>query len=596
MDAQQTETGVDGGDASGPAGPAPVSASPVVVPATGLDRLHNGPAVLAGPATGGEAGAAPRGGPAADAGVEPVQASAADAVAEPARVARVDAAGKPALAPSAGVGAEPAPAPTSQAGGELAPTAGRAEGGSAPLPAAGAEAGPAPRPGPRNPREADPALAQAPMGEDVPARPQASDRAPEEWGDLPAPWAGLCKRIGQGLGMVWLVLILMLLFGVTSSRGLDWPTALFVVMLPGYLLTLAVHEGGHWAVARWRGMVVLQVMIGTLELQPRRRGVRWRWVARGLSGGLGGWVQALPDPRRDIGRDLAWLAVGGAAANLAAAAVCACVAAWLGHSVGQAVALLWMLLHLALATVNLVPMLLPGPQFSDGLYVWHALRMRGGGPKPPHWSWGEVQWRLLHGEPASALPPALLRSLERAPWPLPACVDWLGCCAALERMDLEASQAATERLQQRVDEHHRRAAADPLAATAAAPAPPPGEAAPVQDEADGLLTLCRLSHAFASAVVRPQQRPQALSDLLGHVEFASQLWSEPQLAPRIRAMIAALLDDPVQARRWLAKSRRLSENSQFPAVAVNDAQVRAQVEAVLAERGAGRAPPQALRA
>lgn len=386
--------------------------------------------------------------------------------------------------------------------------------------------------------------AAAPARAETPAPPQLRDLSPR--------WLRFCKFLlvclsapGAGLGMI-------LLLAIASHRGFNFGYAVLLVLIPGVVLAVAVHEGGHWLAARWRGMTVQTVMMLFCELQPRRRGVRARLAP--LGGGLkgaGGFVLAFPAPGRGQRSDWTWVYVGGAAANLAVAAAFA-LAAWdAGRSFAQVVWSLLALLQLAIA-LNLIPLRLAGVA-SDGLNVVRLWRNRV--QDLPGAAFWDMNSHLLHGGLAGDLPPGLRERLAAEPAPMPLFCDWLDVWVALERDDLEQAQAALERLRGRDD---------------------------AQAFAD-LLAFAQVELMFRRALRQPDAQAAAQIEALDW--HGQSFWYSPQIPSRLGALAAAIRGDGERMETLLRRSQRYADNDPMPVRRAHERGARESVRALLAARG-----------
>ncbi|MGO1072974.1 M50 family metallopeptidase [Lysobacter sp. CA199] len=341
-----------------------------------------------------------------------------------------------------------------------------------------------------------------------------------------------------------------------------WTVSLLAILLPGWLLKTILHECGHWWAARWRGMIVSQVVIACVELQPRRRGVRWRFTRLQLRG-VGGYVLAYPDAAGDMRRDLMGLSLGGPLTNLIATTLCGAVAWRLGHSPAQTLWVLWGLLHLGAFLFNLIPHQLAGGLGTDGLMWMRAWLNRF--EDLPGSSFMEMQGRILRGTALNDLPAGLSQRLLEEPEPMPAMHDWLRMYAALERGELEQARTDFQALCVRVE----------------------GYEEPMQLALDDLLTLCRADLAFAGALELDPSR--ALASLTALNLNARVFWYVPHVPPRLRALAAALRGDIAVARAQLTCAARYADNSPFLATVSSEARLRQRIEAII-EQGVPAGP------
>jgi hypothetical protein len=387
-----------------------------------------------------------------------------------------------------------------------------------------------------------------PAGSSEPAR----TAAPSPLRDLSPGWLRFSKWVNACARMACVTAAVISLLALDTQRGFNFGYAVLLVAIPGVVLTVALHEGGHWLAARWRGMTVHSAVVLGCELQPRRLGLRVRAVRLdGALKGLGGFVLVYPAPGRNRRGDWIWAYLGGAAANLVAAAAFA-LAAWAwGRSFGQVVWLLLAALQL-IGVVNLIPRVTAGIA-NDGLNVARLLRNRV--QDLPGMSLLEVNSHLLSGGTVADLPSGLRERLAAEPAPMPLFCEWLDIYAALEHDDGEQAQAAFERL---CDSE----GADALA---------------------GVLTIAQADLAFRWALREPDPaRAAAGIDALPLSD--SVFWYAPQFAPRLRALAAALRGDGADMEALLRQSQRYADNDPWPARRSLEAQARQAVRAAFAAR------------
>ncbi|MET4727868.1 Zn-dependent protease [Lysobacter enzymogenes] len=395
--------------------------------------------------------------------------------------------------------------------------------------------------------DATAAESAAPPGGDAPALRDLSPRALRRWTYLSRFWLGAtCGALVVALSEL-----------MAGPRPV--PVALLLgASLLAVISVVPVHECGHWWVARLRRMAVAIVAIGPLELQPRRRGLRMRLRGRkSARRGLGGWVVALPDPRRDVRRDAMWMAAGGGLANLCFAAACLVAALLLPLSPLRS--LLWPLamMHIATGVLNLLPYLVGGHTPSDGLNLWRLSRNRY--EDLPGWSLKLVLGHFAAGLPADRLDPALLRRMAAEPEPMPLMRDWL---------EFDVAQQAGA-----ADDAARARALARMRERAAAYTPQQRES--VAD----VLAISEVQEVFYRALGggdREAVRALSALDLR-----QPTLWRVPQVAPRVRALAAALRGDAAAARVELERARRHAENDPVPAVAEHEAVLRERIVALL---------------
>jgi len=242
--------------------------------------------------------------------------------------------------------------------------------------------------------------------------------------------------------------------GAARDGGLpEVLVALCTVVLFG-LLAVLIHESGHALAAHLKGMRLMRLRAGPLDILFRRRGFRWRFAKP--AAGLHGFVQAYPDPARELRPAMLCFALGGPAANLAAAAL-AVLLAWGVDMEREGFVHAFALINGVLGIANLIPMF--GGAASDGmlLYLW--------GRHPPDAQSPSLAYlRLMSlsvfGTTADRLPPALVDELD-AQGNLAALVAiWIRVKAAQNRGVWESVEELERRLEQLLSglsERERRA-------------------------------------------------------------------------------------------------------------------------------------------
>jgi len=394
------------------------------------------------------------------------------------------------------------------------------------------------------------ATAGADPGADAPAPAfrDLSPRALRRWNYATRAW----------LGALWAVTVALML-GL-MRRGTYDLLLLIAVAFAAMASVVLVHECGHWLAARWRGMSVAMVVIGPVELQPRRRGLRARLRVRSEARkGLGGWVVAFPDPRRRLRRDGLWLAAGGSLVNLAFAALCLIGGLLLEPSYLRSALWLIAAMNAGIGALNLMPYLVGGHTPSDGLILWRLAHNRY--RDVPGATLKLLMGHLAAGLPAQALDPALLRRMAAEPEPMPLLADWLDFENALRGDDPTAIAAALARLREREA----------------------GYAPALRESIGDLVAVCELQDAFRRAL---DGEADAARSLAAFDLRRPGMWRAPHLAPRVRALSAALRGEAALARAELERSRRYADNDPVPGVAEYEAGLRERVAALIAPRPA----------
>ncbi|RNF85171.1 M50 family metallopeptidase [Montanilutibacter psychrotolerans] len=363
----------------------------------------------------------------------------------------------------------------------------------------------------------------------------------------PSLVAKACSALHWLLGWPAYLLLMVWYLRALSGTSPGLVMAGLVAIGPVYVAVVAVHEFGHWLVARALGLRPLQVRIARWTLQPRRVGVRMRVLPRGE--GWDGYVVVHPKPGVTTEREWVALLLAGAGANLVAMLVCG---VWAGASDGAFSVLLnlFALMNLQTAISALVPTAKPRP--NDGLMAWQL--MRGGRLSVPGDEFALLNARSVHGVTADQLPEHELAALGRQPAPMPLFHDWLRLKAAQNRGDWAAAVALAPQIE-------RNEAAMPPA---------------MRELLDGASMALRVELAFSAAML--SRCPQPLETL---PRGKGELWELPHLPPRLQALKAALAGDVAGCERALERSRRMADNSVDLSLRRSEKRLRAAVRAVL---------------
>jgi hypothetical protein len=341
----------------------------------------------------------------------------------------------------------------------------------------------------------------------------------------------LLLRLLQGtIGLGGFILAGSLLGAVSHRSGFGpLPTILLIFAL-GFLAT-AVHECGHWLGARWGRMTVLYVRIFALELQLLQNGSRLRWSRRPKGQRIGGYVIAVHTPNQPWRSAQLRLVAMGPLTNLLFAAACALLAALLYPAATSLTAYLlaFAAINLGIGLANLVPT--ARHYHSDGaqLLAWWGKPDVAG----PEYAYPRLLALSTAGVAAADLPPADLEWLDRQPMPAPlislfyrlyacqAAGDWAGAVALGAHMEtlIEASPA------------QKATFASSIAIMRAE------------------LAFCRAMHERdARALAAPVHNPDID-------------WYVPTLAPRCRALSAALAGEADTVERELDVAAQFARNS-----------------------------------
>lgn len=367
--------------------------------------------------------------------------------------------------------------------------------------------------------------------------------------DLSPRWLKFFRGLTSVVGGLMTLGIFLLVLGLGSQRELGFPLVILGMLVPGLLCVLILHEGGHWLAARLAGMKTMSIGLGWLEFQLRRRGVRMRWRKRAR--GIGGYVIAYPDPKRDLRRSMMQLALGGPSMNLLAAAICGLIAIWLGRSNAQAFWMLWALLHLSAGFLNLMPSTV-GVFATDGLTWLRAWRNRSDTLSGA--TFAALSGQIVHGESFEDFPADLLQRLAGEPAPMPLLHDWLLCQSALQRRDLDEAMRLSARIRASFDAYD----------------------ASMKAELGDLVVLSWAEQLYTHAWVDRDPASIETADL-----SSGAFWYAPHLIPRLRALAAALRGDRDRARLLLAVSRRYAEGAIEASLPAYEARLRGEIEALI---------------
>lgn len=144
----------------------------------------------------------------------------------------------------------------------------------------------------------------------------------------------------------------------------------FSLVLVVWLITICIHEYGHFLAARLQGMKVTEVRLVCLVLSARRRGFRHSW--KRAPGIVRAWVRATVTGSGDIKHEMMVFILGGPLMNVLVAALCATLV-WVTGIFGHVgVSSLFSCLGMANLFTGLVNLLPIGRRMlSDGSRLWY---------------------------------------------------------------------------------------------------------------------------------------------------------------------------------------------------------------------------------
>lgn len=369
--------------------------------------------------------------------------------------------------------------------------------------------------------------------------------------DLSPRWL----KVWRIVSMVWFYLTyipaLVLLFGMSKHGSVRGFFAVCAVVAVSFVLTLSLHEAGHWLAARCNGMTVLRVRFGPIEIQPLRGGLRWRRQPGKRASGVYGSVYAIADPARSSRAGRVIFILAGPLTNLVLAAIAFAIAGSLPLSPARTLGWVIGLLNLYFAIANLLPLKF-GTQPSDGLNLLYLLRNPH--QRLPGAAYMDLVGRLLRGDSYAQLPADSMRRLAQEPMPMPAMHDSFRCAIAMQAGDWREAVRIAQELEAKV------AASDDA----------------MQAELVDLSRLNRAEMAFCQAMIDAQPAPLEALDLEADV-----FWFAPSLASRLRGLAAALRGDVANARRWLALAQQHADRSVNASLRAAEAHLCSKVEQVI---------------
>lgn len=327
----------------------------------------------------------------------------------------------------------------------------------------------------------------------------------------------------------------------------------FMLTLSLWLVTLLVHEGGHYVAARHAGMTVLRVRVGRVELQPQQRGWRVRW-ALPQKIHAAGYVTAVHDPSRPLrGQSLRMIA-GGPGANLLVAIILGPVAWWCLPHAAAWLTLAFALLNALTGLANLVP----GSRglASDGLQLllWRNRQLEFG----PLFAHARLLALTVAGVTADRLPEDQLALLDAQPAPMPMVALWYRLKARQNRGEWEAAAAQQTRFE------HLQAELTPALRSGLAE----------------FLACIRTELAFSLAM-----RDRDAAGLMDNLLPEKSRWSAPALWPRCLALRALLEGHLAEGRRLLGEAQCVAEQSLDRALPLSEALIQRRMLALAAESG-----------
>ncbi|WP_052251494.1 M50 family metallopeptidase [Pseudomonas putida] len=353
-------------------------------------------------------------------------------------------------------------------------------------------------------------------------------------------------------------LLSALILGERINVGLQPFSAMFMAFILG-VVSLCVHEGGHYLGAKWTGMTVLSMRVLAWEIQPLQRGWKARWSRRAKGQPLAGYVIAVHPPRQPLRRAMLVFTLMGPLLNLLVAGLCLALFALLGGEFAALVLALGVS-NLATGLANLVPTVAPG-RVSDGagFLAWLC--------KPDERGQALANPRLMAlgvaGTQAEDLPSADLEALSAQSMPAPLSALGYRLCTRQNKADWAGAVALGDELEAMLATH-------PL----------------VLKPYMVLLSILRAELAFSRAMLERDARE--LSDYLFNEEID---WYAPSFRPRCLALRAAVAGDASQVTLCMEQAVHLARNSQDRSLGPREERLAGYIQALLTAPASSAALP-----
>ena len=337
--------------------------------------------------------------------------------------------------------------------------------------------------------------------------------------------------------------------GIAAVSSYDRYSYWRMLLIPVFgFLTTALHELGHFAGARFAGMLVISARIGPVEISPRRGLWKLRVCRPRIRTDASGYLFVIPDFSHPIQEQQVICTLGGPLANFIAATIL-----WListTHAVGS-YAPAWMgfaALNLFVGLANLMPNARGG---TDGFQLIQLLLGQRDGESLL--AYPKLIWRSYMGTTAENLPESELSELDRQPAPMPVFRKWYALKAAQNVGDWVKAAAVADSIEADVGLFDAGMIGHFL----------------------HLLDLIRTERAFSNSVVSLARL--TLPDGI----FATIEWYSPHLRSRCDALNAAIAGDASTCNLALEASERDAERSLDLALRESERRIRGVIREVL---------------
>lgn len=324
------------------------------------------------------------------------------------------------------------------------------------------------------------------------------------------------------------------------------PVALLLIVVPLFF-TIFVHEYGHVLGASLAGMCPMHARVMRLEFLKRARGWRVRWSPVRMK--VSGFVMAYPLPGVPLRSASMLMISSGPLANLLVGAFLSILFVVLSHNGWTYLIASAAVMNVAIGLANLFPTSRNRP--SDGYLLWTW--MRGRPEEDVGFTYVRLMGLSVSGTTADRLPAGDVQSLRAQPMPMPLVADWIALKSAQNLGDwATASDTAAA-----FDEKFRGLSRD------------------MQEAMGDLSKIVGAEAAFSQSMLHGDA-----SHVRAIALDRSVQWFAPHLAPRLKALEAALAARPQECAQWLAVVECASRASVDKALAISESRIRAAIEAI----------------
>ena len=242
------------------------------------------------------------------------------------------------------------------------------------------------------------------------------------------------KKLAIGVrALISLLLLLSILQLLLSTSGFLVATAILAIGIDSDLapfialimasgltvLSICVHEGGHFLGAKWSRMTVLAVRILAVEILLLQRGCRIRWSPRLKRSNVGGYVIAVSSPYRPMRRQRMVMTAMGPILNLFVGGLCI-AAGLLSQDNIRMFALAFGVSNVAMGIANLIPTYRGAASDGGQLAAWAFINDE----RIPQLAEARLMALSVSGVSSEQLPPDDIEQLSSEPMPAPLLAVW----------------------------------------------------------------------------------------------------------------------------------------------------------------------------